>query len=349
LRIELSPPERARLHVRYTDNPAAYDLYLRGRSLLVNYTEATMREAIQYFEQALAMDADYALAHAGIATASAWFSVRYAHDVEALEWGKRAEAAAHEALKKDSSLADAHLAIGSAAGTTYGGFDWNTVLERTATALALDPSLDLAHLARMRVYYHLGLFDEARREGRLAQTVNPGASVEFSRLDIALRLFDGRFAAARDDATALLARNDAPAVLHYLGLARYYSGDTIGARDMLGSITRRGRPDTRAQATLASIEAAAGLPDRARGRIRAVANALDMDHHVAYSLGAAFAQLAEFDASMKWLTRAADTGFPCYPWFARDPLLDPMRRQPAFVDLLARLRLAHEEARRRTP
>jgi hypothetical protein len=118
---------------------------------------------------------------------------------------------------------------------------------------------------------------------------------------------------------------------------------------MLGSITRRGRPDTRAQATLASIEAAAGLPDRARGRIRAVANALDMDHHVAYSLGAAFAQLAEFDASMKWLTRAADTGFPCYPWFARDPLLDPMRRQPAFVDLLARLRLAHEEARRRTP
>ena len=151
LRIELSPPERARLHVRYTENPAAYDLYLRGRSLLVNYTEATMREAIRHFEQALAMDPDYALAHAGIATASAWFSVRYAHDVEALEWGKRAEQAAHEALKEDGALADAHLAIASAAGTTYGGFDWNMVLERTSTALALDPSLDLAHLARMRV------------------------------------------------------------------------------------------------------------------------------------------------------------------------------------------------------
>lgn len=326
---------------------AAYDLYLRGRSLLVNYTEATMREAIRHFEQALAMDPDYALAHAGIATASAWFSVRYAHDVEALEWGKRAEQAAHEALKEDGSLADAHLAIASAAGTTYAGFDWNMVLERTSTALALDPSLDLAHLARMRVYYHLGLFDEARREGRLAQDVNPTASVEYSRLEIALRLFDGHFAAALDDATALLSRSDAPAVRHYLGLARYYVGDRIGARDMLGSITRRGRSDTRAQAALASIEAAVGMPDEARGRIRVLVNAPDMDHHVAYSLGAAFAQLGELDASMKWLNQAADTGFPCYPWFARDPLLDPMRRQPAFVNLLARLRLARDEARLR--
>ena len=113
------------------------------------------------------------------------------------------------------------------------------------------------------------------------------------------------------------------------------------------SVTRRGRPDTRSQATLASIEAAAGMPDAARARIRLIINAPDMDHHVAYSLGAAFAQLGEVDASIRWLTQAADSGFPCYPWFARDPLLDPIRRQPAFVDLLARLRLAGEQARQR--
>ena len=56
LRIELTSPDRTRLHVRYTTNPAAYDLYLRGRSLLLEYTEANMREAIAYFERALAMD-----------------------------------------------------------------------------------------------------------------------------------------------------------------------------------------------------------------------------------------------------------------------------------------------------
>ena len=72
-----------------------------------------------------------------------------------------------------------------------------------------------------------------------------------------------------------------------------------------------------------------------------------MDHHVAYSLGAAVAQLGDTDESLKWLEQAADTGFPCYPWFERDPLLDPMRRQPGFVRLIARLRDAHEQARRR--
>ena len=138
LHVQLSPPERARLHVRYTDNPAAYDMYLRGRSLLVNYTEANMRQAIWYFEQALDMDEDYALARAGIATASAWFSIRYAHEPEAMAWGKRADEEARHALEQDGSLADAHYAIASAAGTVHGGFDWNIVLDRTATALALD-------------------------------------------------------------------------------------------------------------------------------------------------------------------------------------------------------------------
>ena len=347
LRVELSPPERARLHARYTDNPAAYDMYLRGRSLLVNYTEAKVQEAIGYFEQALRMDEDYALARAGIATASAWFSVRYSHDRESLVWGKRADEEALRALEQDGSLADAHFAIASAAGTEYGGFDWNVMLDRTATALALDPSLDLAHLARMRVYYHLGLFDEARREGRLAQTLNPGSNTEFERLEVALLLFAGQFDSAVEQATAQLSRTDIAAVRHYLGLARYYTGDGPGARSMLASLTRRGRPDVRAQASLASIEAALGMREEARARVNGILRGSGLDHHVAYSVGAALAQLGDVNASLDWLERAADTGFPCYPWFERDSLLDPMRRHPGFVRLLGRLRDGHERARRR--
>lgn len=347
LRVELSPPERARLHARYTDNPAAYDLYLRGRSLLVNYTEANMHEAIGYFEQALAVDENYALARAGIATASAWFSVRYAHDAEALAWGKRADLEARRALAEDASLADAHFAIASAAGTTYGGFAWNTVLDRSAAALALDPSLDLAHLARMRAYYHLGLFDEAHREGRFAQVLNPRPNVEFDRLEIASQLFRGHFRAAVEQASALLSRTDAPAVRHYLGLARYYVGDGSGAREMLASVTRGGRPDVRAQAALASVEAAVGMRKEARAHIAEVLRSGDMDHHVAYSLGAALAQLGDAKASLTWLERAADTGFPCYPWFEQDTMLDPLRRQPGFARLFDRVREAHEQARRR--
>lgn len=345
LRVELSPPERARLHVRYTQNPAAYDLYLRGRAPLVDYTEANMREALGYFEQALTLDQNYALARAGLATAAAWFSVRYAYEVEALAWGKRADQEARRALEQDPSLADAHLAIASAAGTLYGRFDWKLVLDRTAAALALDPSLDLAHVVRMRAFYHFGLFDLVREEAQLARALNPSPSVEAARLEVAAQLFAGQFTIAAQQAAELLRRTDAPAIRHYLGLALYYTGDVAGARAMLASATRGGKPDVRSQASLASIEAAAGMRDQARARATKVARGPYMDHHVAYSLGAAFAQLGQADESIAWLQRAADTGFPCYPWFERDTLLEPVRQHPSFVRLLENLRGAFERQR----
>ena len=337
LSVELSPPERARLHHRYTDNPAAYDLYLRGRALLVNYTEANMREALAFFERALAVDPEYALARAALATGTAWFSVRYAYDAEALAWGKRADDEARQALEQDPSLPEAHLAIASAAGTLYGGFNWKIVLERTTAALALDPSMDLARVVRIRAFYHLGSFEEARTEAQLARALNPFPGVEASRLEVAVQLFSGQFALAAQRATDMLQRTDAPAVRHYLGLARFYMGDADGAMAMLASAARGGRPDVRSQASLASIEAATGLRDRARARARAIADGAYMDHHVAYSLGAAFAQLGEHDTSLMWLQRAADTGFPCRPWFEQDTLLEPLRRDARFVKLLASL------------
>lgn len=342
LRVELSPPERARLHVRYTQNPAAYDLYMRGRALLVNYTEAKMRDAIGYFEKALAVDQDYALARAALATGAAWFSVRYAYEADALAWGKRADQEARRALGQDPSLADAHLAIASAAGTLYGGFNWKAVLESSSAALTLDPSLDLAHVVRMRAFYHLGLFARTREEAQRARVLNPSPSVELSRLEIASQLFNGDYAAAADHAAALLKDTDAPAVRQYLALARFYNGDVAGAREMLGSLSRGGKPDVRAQASLASIEAASGMRDQARTRADGIAHGSYMDHHVAYSLGAAYAQLGQPGEAMVWLRRAVDTGFPCYPWFERDRLLDPLRRQPEFMRLLADMRKMFE-------
>jgi TolB-like protein len=341
LRLELSPPERARLHVRYTQNPAAYDLYLRGRVLLVNYTEANMREALSYFEQALALDDHYALARAGLAMGAAWFSVRYAYEADALKWGKKADEEARRALEQDPSLADARLAIASAAGTLYGAFNWKAVLTGSAAALALDPSLDLAHVVRMRAFYHLGLFELAREEARLARALNPSPNVETARLEVVVQLFDGHYAAAARQATALLQQTDAPVIRHYLGLARYYMGDVAGAQEMLASVKRGGQLDVRSQASLASIEAAAGLRDRARTRAAAIARGSYMDHHVAYSLGATFAQLDQTDESIRWLERAVATGFPCYPWFERDPLLDPVRRDPRFQSLVQAGRRTH--------
>ena len=337
LRLELSPPERARLNVRHTANAEAYERYLRGRALLVNYTDVKIREAIAQFEHALDLDPDYALARAALATGCAWFSVRYSHESRAASWGQRAVQEARRALEQDSALAEAHLAIANAAGTLHGGFDWSTLMTETATALAMDASLELAYVARMRALYHLGLFDETRLQGRRARALNPNPDVESARVEVAVKLFSGEFKDAVEDGTALLRRTDAPVVRQYVGLALYYLGDIAGSREMLASAMREGQPDVRSQASLASVEAASGLRAEARARARAVERGPYMDHHVAYSLGAAWAQLGDAAASIRWLRQAADTGFPCYPWFARDKLLDPVRSEPAFKEFMTRL------------
>ncbi len=72
-----------------------------------------------------------------------------------------------------------------------------------------------------------------------------------------------------------------------------------------------------------------------------------MDHHVAYSLGAASAQLGQRDQAIYWLRQAVDIGFPCYPWHARDPLLEPLRGDPEFQRFMEELRTSWEATKAR--
>ena len=342
LRLQLGSDERDRLRTRYTDKTDAYEQYVKGRASLLNYTEAGLKEAIAAFERAVAIDPEYSLARAGLALATAWYSIRYVDEAEASEWGARADAEARLALASDPLLAEARLGMAGAAGTLYGGFNWPVVIDEANRALAIDPTLELAHVVLMRAYFHFGLFDRMVAEAEIARRLNPLGNVEVARLEVAASLFSGQDDRARDQATALLARSEAPVISNYLGLAQFYTGDVAKARQTLAAVKRRGNLDVRSQAALASVEAAAG--DREAGRTRALSieRGPYMDHHVAYSLAAAWAQLGEAAIAVKWLQQTADTGFPCFPLVERDPLLDPIRRQPEFVALLERLRQRFE-------
>jgi hypothetical protein len=72
-----------------------------------------------------------------------------------------------------------------------------------------------------------------------------------------------------------------------------------------------------------------------------------MDHHVAYSVGAAEAQLGRPANAVKWLRQAADSGFQCFQWVERDALLDPIRKNPEFQAFHTILRADYDRARAR--
>lgn len=149
-------------------------------------------------------------------------------------------------------------------------------------------------------------------------------------------------------AEKLLTRTEVTVVRQYLGLSLFYVGNRAKSIEVLAAIRRGdGKPDPRTQASLASILAAAGRRDEAERTIRGVLDSGYMDHHVAYSLGAAAAQLGRPAEAVKWLRSAAETGFPCHPWMARDSLLDPIRSDRDFQALLDGVHTDYDRARAR--
>ena len=347
LAVRMTAVEQARLYQRYTDQPAAYEWYLRGRAQLAHMSEEGTRNAVGAFDSALAIDPRYALARAGLAMASADMHLRFAAGPEVDTWGRRAEQEAARALELDPGLAEAHLA--RAAVARKADFDWATTLEESARALELNPNLDLAHYFRAAALYHLGLLERAEDEVRQTLHADPQIRSEELRTSGVIAFLEGR----NDDAIRNLEevrRSSARAYADsYLSQAYFYRGDTLRAVALLDTLsTSSSTPAaTRAQAGLASFLAHRGDRARAERLIGQVLASGYMDHHVAYSLGAGYAQLGRLDEARTWLGRAAASGFPCYPWYLRDPLLAPVRGDPAGRAFLEDLRARWEAAKTR--
>lgn len=348
LAVELSADERERLYRRYTANPAAYEWYLRGRAELASVSEAGTKAALHAFGQALVIDSNYALAQAGLAMASADMHLRFASGSDVKVWGERAKVEATRALTLDPSLAEAHLAM--AAVSRKSDFDWEGTLEESGRALALNPNLDVARYFREAAFYHLGLFDLAEREDREALGLDPANKVEQVRTRGVTQFLQGRYSEAVKHLEEARRSSSRAYTDSYLGQAYFYKGDSVKAIATLDSLTRSTSAPAanRARAALASFVAHRGDHRQAEALIRAVVKEGGyMDHHVAYSLGAAYAQLGRPAEAADWLTKAIETGFPCYPWFERDPLLDRVRKDPRVSRLLVKLRESWEATKAR--
>ncbi len=131
----LLPAERARLAARPTRDPAAYDLYLRGRAAAAQNTEQSLRRAIDLYHGALAIDSTFAQAWAGIA--SAWWMLADAY-VAPLVAYREVRAAATRALAHDSGVASAYSALGVALYTL--DYDLEDAVPLLRRAVALDPT-----------------------------------------------------------------------------------------------------------------------------------------------------------------------------------------------------------------
>src|SRR5437588_200244 len=345
LRVEISAAERERLYRRYTANLAAYELYLKGRGELARLTRESTLAAIDAFESALRQDPNYALAHAGLAVSCALMPRRYASEGQVANWEERAHQEAQRALQLDANLAEAHEAL--AAVYRSAEFDWPHVFEESRRALELNRSLEMPHYYLAVAFYHLGLFDLVEPEVRAGLEINPANRAEGLRVRGSTALFSGRFQEAERHFTELRQVSSSQVSDWYLAQAMYYDGQSTGAEEILAALHGSAQAERRAQATRASFLAARGEREEARKLLQSVAAGTYLDHHIAYSMGGAHAQLGHFTEAPPWLARSPVPGFPCYPWFAHDPLLKPLRDDAGSLSFLNQLREVWDANRKR--
>jgi serine/threonine-protein kinase len=335
---------------RITHNPQAYDAYLRGlwhlkrRSTpIVQARTGVRRLAVEELQRAVALDPNFALARAALASA---YTQQFFYDTTERGLDQQAFVEIGRALAIEPHLAEAYLARAQLQWTAVHGFPHETAITDLQRAVSINPNLAEAYLELEKVYYHIGLTDRAGDAHEQARRRDPfqaeASNRAFRALVDAGRLEEVRLEFDRNAHLGPYARGEALVVMTKLEEARQLlSTSTI-------TVSTHPEFDIGGFALLAIVYARLGRLEEAERIIAAAMptvenpTALSHMHHAQFNIGATLAWLGKHDDAMRWLTRAADEGYPSYPKFSTDPNLTPMKGHPAFEALLARLRTQWE-------
>ncbi|MEO5857525.1 MAG: protein kinase [Pyrinomonadaceae bacterium] len=169
LRIKLTPSDTAQLSKRYTGNVEAYQLYLRGRFHVFKLLPDDIRQGIAYFQQAIDLDPNYALAYAGIA--DAYRSLGIGSEVTPVESFAKSKAAANRSIEIDDSLSAGHATLGMT--LFWGEWDWASSEKQFQRAIELNPNDVNAHVSYAHLLSNLGRHQEALSEVKIARELDP--------------------------------------------------------------------------------------------------------------------------------------------------------------------------------
>jgi TolB-like protein/Flp pilus assembly protein TadD len=169
LQAKLTGSEKRAISARPTDNPVAYQDYLKGRYFWNKRTGADLRMAIEYFNQALAKDPGYALAYAGLA--DSYGLLPFYGASSPADSHPQAKAAAKKALQLDETLAEAHNSLANVLDMY--DFNFEQGRKEFERAIQLNPNYATAHEWYGELLAELGRFDEAIAESKRAQELDP--------------------------------------------------------------------------------------------------------------------------------------------------------------------------------
>lgn len=328
LRLKLSVEEKKQLD--------AFSLYVKGRNYLNKRTADGLQLGIEYFQQAIEVDSDYALAYAGLADCYNMLVVYGLSKPQ--EAFPRAKDAALKALKIDDSLAEAHTSL--AFVKHRWDWEWADAEREFRLAIRHKPGYAPAHQWFSSYLVAVGRFDEAIAEAKRAQELGPLSLISNLHLGWVLYLA-GRYDEAIEHSKRLIEidSNFFPAY-RYLGLAYEQKGMYREAiSEFEKGVKLSGSPLLIAH--LGHAYAAAGNKAEAR-RVLVELEQHKQKYVSPYRVAAIYAELGEKDEAFAWLEKAYNERDIWLINLRVDPVFRTLRSEGRLADLLHRLGLAEE-------
>jgi len=332
LQVKLGVEATGALAKNPTENAEAHRLYLLGRYEFGKYSQAGWTSSIRYYEQALKLDPNYALAYCGLADTYAYMGGVVMPSREAVVKEKEF---AEKALELDPDLAEAHLSLAVALG---GAFDWRNAQVEFERAIELNPNLAWAYEIYAWFLGGLGRLDEAIAKDKKAIELDPLNS--FFQSALAYYLYHAR---RYDDAivqvrTTLELDPASTLAHHLLGRCLLSKGDTAGA------IAEFQRSKTNVagawyQGLLGYAYAISGDRPKAEQMLRELEELAKRQYVSSTAFATIYLGLGEKEKALDWLDKShQDQESAC--WYLKvDPVYDSLRNELRFQTLLKKLGL----------
>ena len=338
LQAKLTGSEEKQMSKKPTENPEAYELYLRGRFFWNKRTSADMKTALGYFEQAASVDPNYAVAYAGMADCYLLLPL-YGGGVPA-EMYPKAIAMAQKAISLDPTLGEPHASLGLV--HSLFDFDFAASVREFEEAIRLNSNYAIAHhWFGDSTLPALGQFDRANAEAKRALELDPLSLVMITDAG-AVYWITGRYQEAVAQFRKALEMDPRNYTAHWqLGQALECIGDLPGAIAEYEKSTQLD-DDPLPLGLLAAAKAKAGDRPAALAILNRIQEIAKERYVPDYSFALIHLALGQKDEALQWLQSSYAKQQPDLNWIRVDPDLRPLHGDPRFEALAENIVPARE-------
>jgi serine/threonine-protein kinase len=340
LRLELSTAEQDGIARPSTQNPAAYEQYLRGRDLFARFIFRTIAPedcdaAIEHFERAIELDPKFALALDGLGAA---YVNRVFKGFGGAEDYERAAVAFDKALAVDPKLIEARMLMVFV-------YLWRGEKEKARAAVAQArreaPDEPVVHFVKATLHRLDGEYGRALRSYDRLMRLDPAAHVVASYNRALVYLYMGNFAEMSRQLDQA-GDPDNPLVKTFRALALYYTGKTDPAAELMKQVVAQHPNMHGIRPFMAMFLSAQGKHEEARAQLSgAVLRNAEVDPDIAYSVASVYAVEGMRAQALEWLERSVALGNENHLCFESDPNWQSLRNDQQFKDILARVHASH--------